>query len=146
MVLIHNVVVNVHQQTNCFTSLQGGLHLQHFHTSGTKACVSPLEYRFYNRDNSRTPPFDFDLRVMHQHLPTGVAVPAKSNSALAAFWYRISVAHYMLHMPREKLLRVRLSDEEYQWLQTYAKSTSRQISEVIRDYIKRLPRGKPDGD
>jgi len=43
-------------------------------------------------------------------------------------------------MTREKLLRVRLSDEEYEWLKDYAESTNRQISEVIRDYIKRLPR------
>jgi predicted DNA-binding protein len=47
-------------------------------------------------------------------------------------------------MPREKLLRVRLSDEEYGRLKDYAQSTNRQISEVIRDYIKRLPR-KVDG-
>jgi hypothetical protein len=56
------------------------------------------------------------------------------------FQSRIIVAQLMLHMSREKLLRVRLSEEEHKWLQDYASSTNRQISEVIRDYIKRLPR------
>ncbi|NJR58030.1 MAG: hypothetical protein HC769_03715 [Cyanobacteria bacterium CRU_2_1] len=48
-------------------------------------------------------------------------------------------------MTREKWLRVRLSDEEYERLKDYAKSTDRQISEVIRNYIKRLPRKPEDG-
>ncbi len=52
----------------------------------------------------------------------------------------ISVAQIKLHMTREKLLRVRLSDEEYERLKDYADATNRQISEVIRDYIKRLPK------
>jgi predicted DNA-binding protein len=47
-------------------------------------------------------------------------------------------------MSRDKLLRVRLSEEEYERIKDYAESTNRQISEVIRDYIKRLPR-KTDG-
>ncbi|NJR62714.1 MAG: CopG family transcriptional regulator [Cyanobacteria bacterium CRU_2_1] len=48
-------------------------------------------------------------------------------------------------MTREKLLRVRLSNEEYERLKDYAEATDRQISEVIRDYIKRLPRKPEDG-
>ncbi len=52
----------------------------------------------------------------------------------------ISVARIKLHMTREKLLRVRLSDEEYRRLKDYANETNRQVSEVIRDYIKRLPK------
>lgn len=48
-------------------------------------------------------------------------------------------------MLREKMLRVRLSEEEYEQLKDYAQSTKRQISEVIRDYIKRLPK-KLDGE
>lgn len=44
-------------------------------------------------------------------------------------------------MPRNKLLRVRLSDREFDKLKTFAESTDRQISEVVRDYIKRLPKG-----
>ncbi|NJO41052.1 MAG: CopG family transcriptional regulator [Cyanobacteria bacterium CRU_2_1] len=48
-------------------------------------------------------------------------------------------------MTREKLLRVRLSNKEYEWLKDYAEATDRQISEVIRDYIKRLPRKPEDG-
>jgi hypothetical protein len=43
-------------------------------------------------------------------------------------------------MPRNKLLRVRLSDREFAKLKTFAEATDRQISEVIRDYIKRLPK------
>jgi hypothetical protein len=47
-------------------------------------------------------------------------------------------------MARDKILRVRLSEEEFNWLRDYAESKDRQISEVVRDYIKRLPR-KTDG-
>jgi predicted DNA-binding protein len=43
-------------------------------------------------------------------------------------------------MPREKTLRVRLSEEEFDRLKDYADDTNRLVSEVIRDYIKRLPR------
>jgi len=43
-------------------------------------------------------------------------------------------------MNREKILRVRLSEEEWTKLETYAQSKEHTISEVIRDYIKRLPR------
>ena len=48
-------------------------------------------------------------------------------------------------MARNKLLRVRLSEEEFNWLKDYAESKDRQISEVIRDYIKRLPRHTDGG-
>ncbi len=41
-------------------------------------------------------------------------------------------------MPREKIIRVRLSESEYNALKEYAKQTDRLISEVIRDYIKDL--------
>jgi hypothetical protein len=47
-------------------------------------------------------------------------------------------------MSREKMLRVRLSEKEFEILKEYAQSTDRQVSEVVRDYIKRLPR-KADG-
>jgi hypothetical protein len=43
-------------------------------------------------------------------------------------------------MNREKILRVRLSEEEWTKLEIYAQSKEHTISEVIRDYIKRLPR------
>lgn len=43
-------------------------------------------------------------------------------------------------MPRNKLLRVRLSDREFDKLKTFAEATDRQVSEVVRDYIKRLPK------
>lgn len=42
---------------------------------------------FYNRGYAPGRPHYFDLRVMHQHLPTGEAVSAKYNSALATFRY-----------------------------------------------------------
>jgi hypothetical protein len=48
-------------------------------------------------------------------------------------------------MPREKTIRVRLSDAEYEALKSYAKETDRMISEVIRDYIKELMR-KPSSE
>lgn len=43
-------------------------------------------------------------------------------------------------MARDKILRVRLSDEEWERLETYAKSKDYTLTEVIRDYIKRLPK------
>ena len=43
-------------------------------------------------------------------------------------------------MAREKILRVRLSDEEWERLEAYAKSKSYKLTEVIRDQIKRLPK------
>jgi hypothetical protein len=45
-------------------------------------------------------------------------------------------------MARDKILRVRLSDEEWERLETYAKAKDYTLTEVIRDYIKRLPRKK----
>ena len=45
-------------------------------------------------------------------------------------------------MPREKTIRVRLSDAEYEALKSHAEETDRMISEVIRDFIKGL-RKKP---
>ena len=43
-------------------------------------------------------------------------------------------------MARNKILRVRLSDEEWARLESYAKSKDYTLTEVIRDYIKRLPK------
>lgn len=43
-------------------------------------------------------------------------------------------------MARTKMLRVLLNFEEFDRLSDYAKSTDRKISEVVRDYIKRLPK------
>jgi hypothetical protein len=43
-------------------------------------------------------------------------------------------------MAREKILRVRLSEEEWIRLEQYAKSKKYTLSEVVRDYIKRLPK------
>jgi hypothetical protein len=43
-------------------------------------------------------------------------------------------------MPREKTIRVRLSDAEYELLKTYAQETDRMISEVVRDWIKKIKR------
>jgi hypothetical protein len=43
-------------------------------------------------------------------------------------------------MARNKILRVRLSDEEWARLESYAKSKDYTLTEVIRDYVKRLPK------
>jgi len=43
-------------------------------------------------------------------------------------------------MARSKMLRVRLSEEEWNRLESYAQSKDYTISEVVRDYIKKLPR------
>ena len=40
------------------------------------------------------------------------------------------------------MLRVRLSEKEFETLREYAVATDMQISEVIRDYIKELSRRK----
>jgi hypothetical protein len=41
-------------------------------------------------------------------------------------------------MPREKTIRVRLSESEYNTLKEYAANTDRMISEVVRDWIKKI--------
>ncbi len=46
-------------------------------------------------------------------------------------------------MARNKILRVRLSDEEWERLENYAKSKDYTLTEVIRDYVKRLPKIHP---
>jgi Family of unknown function (DUF6290) len=43
-------------------------------------------------------------------------------------------------MTRTKMLRVRLSDEEWKAIESYAAFKQYTISEVVRDYIKKLPR------
>lgn len=43
-------------------------------------------------------------------------------------------------MAREKSIKVRLTDEEFGQVAVYAKSKGISISEVIRDYIKQLPK------
>jgi hypothetical protein len=42
-------------------------------------------------------------------------------------------------MPRDKLLRVLLSERELAKLKEYAESNDMPVSEVIRDFIKGLP-------
>ena len=42
-------------------------------------------------------------------------------------------------MTREKTLRVRLDEKEWQKLQAYADSKAVGMSHIIRDYIRRLP-------
>jgi len=46
-------------------------------------------------------------------------------------------------MPREKIIRVRLSDAEYKTLKTHAGETDRTISEVVRDWIKGIKKKPP---
>ena len=43
-------------------------------------------------------------------------------------------------MAREKSIKVRLTEEEFERINLYAKSKGFSVSEVIRDYIKRLPK------
>ncbi|MGB3206030.1 MAG: DUF6290 family protein [Crinalium sp.] len=43
-------------------------------------------------------------------------------------------------MTREKSIKVRLTEEEFESINLYAKSKGFSVSEVIRDYIKRLPK------
>ncbi len=43
-------------------------------------------------------------------------------------------------MSREKTIRVRLSETEYHALKEHAKETDRMISEVVRDWIKKIKR------
>ena len=43
-------------------------------------------------------------------------------------------------MTREKSIKVRLTEEEFERINLYAKSKGFSVSEVIRDYIKRLPK------
>ncbi|AFZ12771.1 hypothetical protein Cri9333_1888 [Crinalium epipsammum PCC 9333] len=42
-------------------------------------------------------------------------------------------------MTREKTLRVRLDEKEWEKLQVYADSKGVGMSHIIRDYIRRLP-------
>jgi uncharacterized circularly permuted ATP-grasp superfamily protein len=59
---------------------------------------------------------------------------------LITFPVRLNCSTQMATMARDKILRVRLSDEEWERLEAYAKSKDYTLTEVIRDYIKRLPR------
>lgn len=48
-------------------------------------------------------------------------------------------------MARQKVYNLRLSDEEWERLKSYADSKQVTPAEIIRDYIKRLPRhSSPD--
>ncbi|ERT05810.1 putative copG DNA-binding domain protein [Lyngbya aestuarii BL J] len=46
-------------------------------------------------------------------------------------------------MTRDKRIVVRVNHEEYNRINDYAKSKSYSVAEIIRDYIKRLPKN-PD--
>jgi hypothetical protein len=48
-------------------------------------------------------------------------------------------------MARTNVFNLRLSDEELERLKVYADSRQVSPAEVLRDYIKRLPRAKIDG-
>jgi len=43
-------------------------------------------------------------------------------------------------MARDKSIKIRLTEEEFEQINLYAKSKGFSVSEVIRDYIKRLPK------
>ena len=59
---------------------------------------------------------------------------------LIPFPVRLNRSTQVTTMARDKILRVRLSEEEWERLETYAKSKDYTLTEVIRDYIKRLKR------
>jgi hypothetical protein len=48
-------------------------------------------------------------------------------------------------MARQNVFNLRLSDEEFQRLKDYAESKQVSPAEILRDYIKRLPKTKADG-
>ncbi|MGH2413839.1 MAG: ribbon-helix-helix protein, CopG family [Microcystaceae cyanobacterium] len=43
-------------------------------------------------------------------------------------------------MTKEKRLQIRLSDEDYAKLEAYAQQKDVSMAQVLRDYIKRLPK------
>jgi predicted DNA binding CopG/RHH family protein len=43
-------------------------------------------------------------------------------------------------MARDKSIKIRLTEDELERIQAYAESKGFSVSEVIRDYIKRLPK------
>ena len=43
-------------------------------------------------------------------------------------------------MTRDKSIKVRFTEKEFELIGSYAKSQRISVSEVIRDYIKRLPK------
>lgn len=45
-------------------------------------------------------------------------------------------------MARTNVFNLRLSDEEFQRLKDYANLKQLSPAEILRDYIKRLPKGK----
>jgi len=45
-------------------------------------------------------------------------------------------------MSKTKMLRVRLSEEEFERLEEYAKSKGWAMSFVVREYVKKLPKVK----
>jgi hypothetical protein len=50
-----------------------------------------------------------------------------------------SVAHSELHMPRDRTLRVRLNQREFDKIQLLAQQHDVPMSEVVRELIKQLP-------
>ena len=51
----------------------------------------------------------------------------------------MSVIHSALSMPRDKTLRVRLNQREFDKIQLLAQQHDVPMSEVVRDLIKQLP-------
>jgi hypothetical protein len=49
-------------------------------------------------------------------------------------------------MVRPNVFKVRLSDEELHQLEVYAELKQLSSAEVIRDFIKRLPKSQAQGD
>lgn len=45
-------------------------------------------------------------------------------------------------MVKEKRLQIRLSDEDFARLEAYARQKDVSMAQILRDYIKRLPKSK----
>ncbi|MBW4486680.1 MAG: ribbon-helix-helix protein, CopG family [Trichocoleus desertorum ATA4-8-CV12] len=43
-------------------------------------------------------------------------------------------------MPKEKRLEIRLNDEDFARLEAYAKGKDVSMAQILREYIKRLPK------
>lgn len=48
-------------------------------------------------------------------------------------------------MTRDRRINIRVTQEEFEQINDYAETKGYSVSEVIRDYIKRLPKQKRDG-
>ena len=84
----------------------------------------------------------FLVRLLAPHVPASlyVVIEGSTDEFLPVLGYNHNRSIKKPTMPREKTIRVRLSESEYNTLKNHAVKTDRMISEVIRDFIKELER------